>query len=125
MPKLSYVPEVDDALPPTRPAALLRIPADAFGSKDALRAYLRGTHYAQVTPSQPATPTTLGKSLNAALVAAADSDGKPLKPMKRSRADHITQELTDASSVPTYKPLRPIRSRNGKPVTTHAKFHHN
>lgn len=118
MPKLSYVPEVDDALPPSRPATLIRIPASAFRTKAELRAALRGAD----DPSK----ATLGNTLSAAAVKAAGSDGMALKPFKRSRSDAKTQEITDASSVPTYKPLRPIRTtRAGRPVKTYVKFHHN
>ena len=124
--KLCYVPEVDDALPPNRPAALITIPADAFGSKDALRAYLRGDRYTQVTPSQPTAPSTLGSALSASLVAAAGSDGAQLKAKKRSRAEARLEEEVEASPVPTYKPLRPVRStRLGRPIKTYTKFHHN
>jgi len=126
MPKLSYVPEVEDALPDTRPAALIRIPTAAFASKDALRAYLRGDHYAPVTPSQPAAPTELGKALSAALTTAAGSDGAALKAKKRSRSEARFEEEVEASGAPTYKPILPIRTtRQGKPVRTQARFHHN
>lgn len=116
MPRLSYVPEVDDALPPTRPAALIRVPKDAFKSKDDLRAFLRDL------PTQQ----TLGQTLSAALVSAAGSDGAPLKPMKRSRAEPVLEAQVEEANLPQYKPLRPIRTtRAGKPVKTYAKFHWN
>lgn len=116
MQKLSYVPEVDDLLPPTRPATLLRIPADAFKSKETLRAHLRG--------AAPHQTKTLGSALNAAAAAAAGSDGAPLKPYKRSRAEPIIDKIVEEVNLPQFKRPSPIyRHRNGKPVRTYKKFH--
>jgi hypothetical protein len=118
MPKLSYVPEVDDALPPSRPATLIRIPASAFRTKAELRAALRGAD----DPSK----ATLGNTLSAAAVKAAGSDGMALKPFKRSRAEPVLETQVEEANLPQYKPLRPIRTtRAGRPVKTYVKFHHN
>lgn len=116
MPRLSYVPEVDDALPPSRPATLIRIPADAFASKAALRAALRGDPNEQ----------TLGTALSSAAVSAAGADGAPLKPYKRSRQEQAIEAIVEEVNLPQYKPLRPIRTtRAGRPVKTYPKFHWN
>jgi hypothetical protein len=116
MPRLSYVPEVDDALPPARPATLIRIPADAFKSKASLRAALRGDPNGQ----------TLGTALSSAAVAAAGSDGAPLKAKKRSRAEPVLDAIVEEVNLPQYKALRPIRTtRAGRPVKTYPKFHWN
>lgn len=116
MRKLSYVPEVEDALPASRPATLLRIPADAFKSKESLRAHLRG--------AAPHQTKTLGSALNAAAAAAAGSDGAPLKPYKRSRAEHTVDQIVEEVNLPQFKRPSPIyRHRNGKPVRTYKKFH--
>ena len=117
-PRHKYVPEVEDTLPSTRPAALIRIPASAFSSKEALRTALRGAD----DPSK----VTLGNSLSAAAVEAAGSDGKALKPFKRSRAEPVLEAQVEERNLPQYKPLRPIRTtRAGRPVKTYPKFHWN
>ena len=123
-----YVPPVEEQLPPTRPAALLSIPKHAFGSKDALRAALRGTDYTPATPNQPKAQTKLGKTLTTSLTTAAGSDGAPLKPLKRSRSEQTIQAEVDASGVPVYKAVAPIYreprgARAGRPVKTYPKFH--
>ena len=116
MPRLSYVPEVDDALPPSRPATLIRIPAAAFASKDALRAALRGD------PNS----SSLGPAISSAAVTAAGADGAPLKPYKRSRQEQAIEAIVEEVNLPQYKPLRPIRTtRAGKPIRTYPKFHWN
>jgi len=117
-PRHTYVPEVEEALPPSRPATLIRIPASAFSSKAALRAALRG--------ADDPTKATLGNSLSAAAVEAAGSDGKALKPFKRSRAEPVLEAQVEEANLPQYKPLRPIRTtRAGRPVKTYPKFHWN
>lgn len=127
----SYVPPVSESLPPTRPAAMIRIPKDAFASKSALAEALRAYHVS-LTPALPSQRTPaqskLGKTLTAAAVAAAGSDGAPLKPGKRSRSEQKIQAETDASTVPTYKPVAPIYreqsgARAGRPVKTQPRFH--
>lgn len=114
----NYVPEVADLLPPARPAALIRIPAEAFASKATLRAFLRA--------NPNADRSNLAAILSAALVAAAGSDGAQLKPKKRTRAEPVMQAQVEEANLPQYKPVAKIRTtRAGKPVKTYPKFHWN
>lgn len=111
----SYVPEVCDALPAARPAGLVRIPASAFASKATLRAFLRA--------NPNADRSNLATILSAALFAAAGSDGAPLKPKKRTRAEHVLRQQVDEANVPQFKPVGVIRTQAGKPIKTYPKFH--
>lgn len=113
----NYVPEVADLLPPTRPAALIRIPAEAFASKATLRAFLRA--------NPNADRSNLATILSAALVTAAGSDGAQLKPKKRTRTEGTMQAQVDEANVPQFKPITKRRNINGKPVKTYPKFHWN
>lgn len=114
----NYVPEVADLLPPTRPAALIRIPAEAFKSKATLRAFLRA--------NPNADRSNLATILSAALVAAAGSDGAPLKAKKRTRTEGAMQRQVEEANLPQFKPVTKIRTtRAGKPVKTYPKFHWN
>lgn len=114
----NYAPPVEEALPPSRPATLIRIPPAAFASKATLRAFLRA--------HPNADRSNLGPILSAALVAAAGSDGAPLPPMKRSRAETTLNAQVEAANLPQYKPITKIRTtRAGKPVKTYPKFHWN
>lgn len=114
----AYVPEVDDVLPPTRPAALIRIPPAAFKSKATLREFLRA--------HPNADRSNLATILSAALVTAAGSDGAPLKPKKRTRAESTINAQVEEANLPQYKPVAKIRTtRAGRPVKTYPKFHWN
>lgn len=117
----NYVPEVADLLPPTRPAALIRIPAEAFASKATLRAFLRANPNADRSDR-----SNLATILSAALVTAAGSDGAQLKPKKRTRTEGTMQAQVEEANLPQYKPVAKIRTtRAGKPVKTYPKFHWN
>ena len=107
----TYVPEVADLLPPTRPAALIRIPVEACKSKATLRA------------NPNADRSNLATILSAALVTAAGSDGAPLKPKTRTRSESTLNAQVEEANLPQYKPVTKRRSINGKQVKTYPKFH--
>lgn len=111
----TYVPE------PTEPdAAMVRVfPREAFASKDALRAFLRGNPNGTVKGVRK-----LSVALSGALYAA-----QPVSKHKKGKRCYTEAEMNAAvetSGTPTYKPAAGIirYTPQGKKITTHRPHHH-
>ena len=111
----SYVPEPVEPDP-----AMVRVfPREAFASKDALRAFLRGNPNGTVKGVRK-----LSVALSGALYAA-----QPVSKHKKGKRCYTEAEMNNAvetSGTPTYKPAQTsLRyTPQGKKITTHRPHHH-
>ena len=116
----SYVPE------PVEPdAAMVRVfPREAFASKDALRAFLRGNPNGTPQTINKPAPKAFAVALSGALYAA-----QPVSKHKKGKRCYTEAEMNNAvetSGTPTYKPAAGITryTPQGKKITTHRPHHH-